>query len=69
MNFYYMAGAVAVYFNENDVLFESQGRNVTDGAVCKGDEMYLDKCGQMTTSRAYKESEKIAGVLCQGMYN
>ena len=65
----HMVGAVAVYFNENDVLLESQGRNVTGGAVCKGDEMHLDECGKMTTSRAYERSEKIAGVLCQGMYN
>ena len=60
-----MVGTVAVYFNEREVLPTSQGRNVTDGADCIGDEMTYDLCKQNMVSRIVDGSEKIAGVLCQ----
>ena len=46
------SGAVAVYFNEPDVLLKSQGRYVTDTT------MHM-------VSRAVRKSDKVAGVLCQ----
>ena len=59
--------AVAVYFNEIEVLKDRMGRNVTDTCICHGNETFYEQCEGTMASRRPKELEIIAGALCQDL--
>ena len=55
-----------MYFNANDVLSNSDGKNVTDSYECTGNESHYEECQSTKVSRRKEVTDKVSGIFCGG---